>query len=143
MSWRTESTRSFRSRTPTHEELVQYPRGFALSSGWLTQFGTDWFRSEPRFEQEFDVSALKGRLNLQETVYAILGRKPKSHHRHRHFQVTRLVDCMYQCLDTGWARNPQHASILAGCTEEDIEAHKAWWADPGRVTLDRLAESEV
>lgn len=119
------------------------PAGPPLAEGWLTQYGTDWFREKPRFEIEYDVSALRGRLSLEQTTMAILGRSPAVHHRHRHFDTARLWAEEYRCLHTGSARKPDHASILAACPDADIEAHKAWWNDPGRVALSLIAESGV
>lgn len=149
MAWTSNSrrseVRSFRqtARRSRDEHAIEMPVGDALSEGWLTQYGTDYFREAPRFEIEFDVSTLVGRLSLQETVYAILGRPPNDQHTQRHFLVTRLVDAGYRCLRTSTRKNPRHASILAECADEDIEAHRAWWEDPGRTRLESLAESEV
>lgn len=119
------------------------PSGPELQDGWLTQFGTDYFREQPRYEMEFDVSALLGKLTLVQTVYAIFGRKPHSGHTNRYFAIPKLVEASYRCLHTGRVRNPQHASILAGCPDDDMEAHKSWWSDPRRIALSLLAESEV
>ncbi|QDH47643.1 hypothetical protein PP484_gp70 [Gordonia phage Madeline] len=139
---------SFRSAAQPHRDsTVELPAGPELLDGWMTQFGKMGdrfpFREHPRFETEFDVSVLRGRLTLEQTVRAIFGRPPKPGHCARHLDVCKLVAATYRCLDTGNLRNPQHASILASCTEEDIEAHRAWWEDPRRVTLQNLAESEV
>ncbi|WP_195167890.1 hypothetical protein [Mycobacteroides abscessus] len=136
---------SFRdaARSVDTEHWVDLPTGVELSEGWLTQFGTDWFREEPRFEQEFDVSVLLGNLTLKQTVYAMLGRKPKEHHCKRHFRVERLTAARYRCLHSAHPNNPQHASILAGCSDEDIEAHIAWWSDPRREKLESLVGSGV
>ncbi len=141
---RGSQTASFRNaavRPNVHQP--ELPDGEELRSGFLTQFGTDYFRASPRFGTEFDVSALVGRLSLTQTVYAVLGRAPKPEHRHRHFDVNKLVAADYRCLDTGWIGNPQHASILAGCPGDDIQIHQQWWAHPRRLGLDSLAESEV
>lgn len=140
-------TGSFRDavRPPELSATFELPTGHELRDGWLTQFGIETFRTQPRFDTEFDVSVLKGKLTLTETTNAVVGRKPKpnANYRHRHFSVPRLVAACYRCLHTPSRRNPQHASILAECPDEDVEAHRAWWSDPRRETLDSLAESGV
>ncbi len=136
-------TGSFRDAVQPRDvsAVPELPTGIELQDGWLTQFGTDTFRRKPRFARpEFDVSVLMGKLDLEATVLAVLGRKPRPHHNHRHFSVPRLVAACYRCLHTPSRRNPQHASILAECPDEDVEAHRAWWSDPRRQSLDSLAE---
>jgi hypothetical protein len=119
---------------------VRIPTGPQLEDGWLTQYGTDYFREVPRFEKpEVDVSVFLGKLSLRETVYAMLGRPPAEHHRHRQFQVTKLVTATYRCLDTASPASPKHASILGSC-DGDLDVHKEWWSNPGRKTLESIAE---
>ncbi|UVT31523.1 hypothetical protein SEA_MASK_91 [Mycobacterium phage Mask] len=140
---KSRSAVSFREaiRSSVDEHGLELPMGNELAEGWLTQFGTDWFREQPRFESEFDVSALLGKLSLSEAIYASLGRPPGPKHRIRVFDVVRLVVHNYRCLHTPSSRNPQHASILAGCGHcDDIEIHRAWWSDPGRTPLRSLVE---
>jgi hypothetical protein len=122
------------------------PTGTEVSEGWFTQYGTtnEPFRNKPRFDEngEFDVSMFRGKLTLSETVNAMLGRPPAAHHRHRHFDVAKLVAASYRCLHTPSRRRPTHASILASCAATTIAAHKAWWAAlPKHRRLDALAES--
>lgn len=148
----TGNVRSFREAAePIGQAAPQPPTGEALSEGWLTQYGntntTPTFREEPRWEQhtrpEFDVSAFPGKLTLTETIYLMYGVQPRPQHRHRHFDVAKLVDARYRCLDTPRPNRPQHASILASCAETTVQAHKDWWADSARTTLESLAESGV
>lgn len=135
-SFRNSNARTVDTLTP------EVPVGSEISDGWLTQFGTDVFREEPRWAIEMDVSTLLGQLSVEETVRAAFGRPPKPHHRRRWFRVARLTENAYRCIDTGHRKNPIHASIVAGCPGDDIEIHRAWWANPGRVTLEALAELE-
>lgn len=83
---------SFRdaARTIKADPAIELPTGAELTTGWLTQFGTDYFREQPRFEVEYDVSTIMGKLTLEQTVYAMFGRKPSPAHRHRHFDVAKL-----------------------------------------------------
>lgn len=142
-----EQAGSFRDavRKPDVSTTRKLPTGTELRDGWLTQFGTDDdrdFRAEPRWEKpEFDVSVLKGKLTLKETSLAMFGRKPKPLYRHRHFNVARLVAAFYRCLHTPTQEKPLHASILAGCLDQDIEAHKAWWSNASRKPLNSLVEN--
>jgi hypothetical protein len=73
----------------------------------------------------------------------MFGRPPKPVYAHRHFDVEKLVAAEYRCLKTPRPKKPLHASILAGCTDEDIEAHRVWWDDLRRVPLELLAEGKV
>lgn len=142
-----EQTGSFRDAAywPTDARVCGLPRGTEVRDGWLTQFGTDdhrGFRAEPRWSKpEFDVSALVGKLTLSETSYAMFARKPRPGYLHRHFAVPRLVAASYLCLHTPRRKNPRHASILANLPGQNIEAHKAWWADENRKPLDSLVEN--
>lgn len=144
------NARSFReAAVPARQSAPMPPTGEPLSEGWLTQYGNannaSTFREAPRWEQytppEFDVSVFPGRLTLVQTINLMYGVPPRPQHRHRHFDVAKLVDARYRCLATPRPARPQHASILASCAEATLQAHKDWWAQPARTKLDSLAES--
>lgn len=115
------------------------PKGSDLTEGWLSQFGTDWFREVPRHGKEFDISAVVGRLTVQETVYAALGRPASGHHTVRYFEVPNLLSATYRCIHSTHQRKPLHASIMAPVHDQDVDSHKRWWDRLDRVTLNVLA----
>lgn len=123
--------------------------------------GTCTFIEEPKWRPQFhepwveiDVSMMEGRLDV-ETASRLICRMPLPEKQLkkkavRYFLTRDLLANRYYAIRTPTAGIPTHvsvygdmAAIAAACPEgaESLvatEAHRSWWRDPNRVTLEVL-----
>lgn len=111
----------------------------------LTQYGTDYFRAQPRFEAHYIVEvALSMLLGDHDTAFAaqMVTRKPaRANATVRRFRTSDLWLNGYRVLHTPSEFNPAHVSVYYGDIYEPAqrELARASWEDSNRVTLDALA----
>lgn len=112
----------------------------------LTQYGTTWFRPEPRYDGpivEVAVSMLLGVRDVDFAARAVTKRPARPNATVRRFRTSDLWLNGYQLLHTPSERNPLHVSVFYGqiVGPDQRDQARASWADPSRVTLDALAIS--
>jgi len=110
----------------------------------LTQYGTSWFRAEPRFEAytvQVAVSMLKGQHSKAYAARKVTRMPPRNNANVRYFRTDDLWLNGYTVYHAPSEHNELHISVYFGNPAEpdQLESARASWADPNRVTLDALA----
>lgn len=106
----------------------------------VTQCGKapDIFNAQPRFAQEFALSVIEGALDVEQAVHAAFRRSLYTTDIVRHFVAGDLQSHDYWVYRYPTRPNPLHGRISAPVGGASVEAHKAWWERPERVTLEQL-----
>lgn len=121
------------------------PKRRWVVAGSLSQFGTTWFRDEPRWESEWGVSVVRGVRDAR-TLYRLMTGKPvpPPDATTRFFSAQQLRSEPYMVLCAPSIKNPYHSLICAGIHEyHETDASRSWWRQPARRRLDVYAHEEV
>jgi hypothetical protein len=112
----------------------------------LTQYGTETFREEPRFDAlppmvEVEVSMILGRRSVADAARIVTKRPPRPNATVRYFRTDDLYLNGYSVAHTPTERNPGHVSVHYGQLVhiDQVELARAHWSQRGRVTLESLA----
>jgi hypothetical protein len=146
-----------------HRDIKVLPtEAFVTHLGRRKADGTVEFREEPAWRiygterwVEVDVSMIEGRLSAAQVV-RFTRRRPQTPRERRqdcvrYFESDRLIQANYYPCRTPTAGIPAHVSVYGnlremaqkfGTVEAEVlihqDAHRWWWAKPGRVRLETI-----